>query len=100
MAKFKNLKVAERNEEKKKENLFIMVNMGEEISTKLMEMLSKYGSSPEGLLAETYALSKAWAALKVVAEDKGFYPDDLFNKLLPWHIEEMKEALKGAHEEK
>ena len=99
MAKFKNLKVAERNDEKKKEDLFIMVNMGEEISTKLMEMLSEYGSSPEALLAETYALSKAWAALKVVAEDKGFYPDDLFNKLLPGFIDEMKDALKDGHEE-
>ena len=99
MAKFKNLKVAERNDEKKKEDLFIMVNMGEEISTKLMEMLSEYGSSPEALLAETYALSKAWAALKVIADDKGFYPDDLFNKLLPGFIDEMKDVLKEGHEE-
>ena len=99
MAKFKNLKVAERNDEKKKEDLFIMVNMGEEISTKLMEMLYEYGSSPEALLAETYALSKAWAALKVIADDKGFYPDDLFNKLLPGFIDEMKDFLKEGHEE-
>ena len=99
MAKIKKLDVAQNDEEKKKENLFIMVNKGEELGSKLMDLLSEYGASPEGLLIETYALSKAWAALKVVAVDCGYYVDDLFKKLIPSFAEEMKDALKEASKE-
>ncbi len=99
MAKIKKLSVAKSNEEKKKENLFIMVDKGEELGSRLIDLLSGYGASPEGLLAETYALSKAWASLKVVAEDSGYYPDDLFKKLVPSFVEEMKDALKETNDE-
>ena len=77
----------------KQKNLEIMVKHGEILSNVLIENLSQYGNSLEGLLIETYAVCKAYAALKVIALDANWDNEALFQKLLPWFIDEAEEAL-------
>ena len=76
-----------------KKNLETMVKHGEILSNVLIENLSQYGNSLEGLLIETYAVCKAYAALKVIALDADWDNEPLFQKLLPWFIDEAKEML-------
>ena len=87
------------SEEKKKENLKIMVRNGEILSDVLIEHLSEYGNSLEGLLIETYAICKAYAALKVIALDADWDNEPLFQKMLPWFIDEAKELLAEVKNE-
>jgi hypothetical protein len=77
----------------KQKNLEIMVKHGEILSNVLIENLSQYGNSLEGLLIETYAVCKAYAALKVIALDANWDNEALFQKLLPWFIDEAKEMV-------
>lgn len=74
-------------------NLETMVKHGEILSNVLIENLSQYGNSLEGLLIETYAVCKAYASLKVIALDADWNNEPLFQKLLPWFIDEVKEML-------
>ena len=87
------------SEEKKKENLKIMVRNGEILSDVLIEHLSEYGNSLEGLLIETYAICKAYAALKVIALDADWDNEPLFQKMLPWFIDEAKKLLAEVKNE-
>ena len=77
----------------KQKNLETMVKHGEILSNVLIGNLSQYGNSLEGLLIETYAVCKAYAALKVIALDANWDNEPLFQKLLPWFIDEAKEIL-------
>ena len=79
--------------DEKKENLQAMVKHGEVLSNELIEKLSQYGNSFQALCIETYALCKAYASLKVIALDAGWDNEPLFQKLLPWFIDEMKEVV-------
>lgn len=97
MAKIKKLeatttKISCTKEEKQK-NFEIMVKFGEELSTELIEKLSQHGSSVQGLCIETYAVCKAYASLKVIALRAGWDNEPLFQKMLPWFIDETKELL-------
>lgn len=76
------------------ERYLAMINTGEELGSNIMEQLSEYGASFEGLVIETYALCKAWAALKAISESRGFDFEDLFESLLPSFVAEMRAALK------
>ena len=67
---------------------------GEDLGLVMMTILSEYGSSREALIIETYAVAKAYGALKAVAEDKGFDADGLFEELVPSFVEETREKLK------
>ena len=87
------------SEDKKKENLKIMVRNGEILSNVLIENLSQYGNSLEGLLIETYAVCKAYAALKVISLDADWDNEPLFQKMLPWFIDEAKELLAEVKNE-
>lgn len=82
-----------------KELKLVMALQGEELGSELMGLLSMFGSSFPGLVVETYALSKAYAALLVIAEDTGFDVNDLFAKLYPTFIGDMKKALAEAEAE-
>ena len=79
--------------DEKKENLQAMVKHGEVLSIELIEKLSQYGNSLPALCIETYALCKAYASLKVIALDAGWDNEPLFQKLLPWFIDDMKEVV-------
>ena len=68
-------------------------------STQDEKQLSQYGNSYQGLCIETYAVCKAYAALKVIALDADWDNEPLFQKLLPWFIDEAKEMLADVKNE-
>ena len=80
-------------QDEKQKNLETMVKYGEVLSNELIEKLSQYGNSYQGLCIETYALCKAYAFLKVIGLAAGWDNEDLFQKLLPMFIDEAKEML-------
>ena len=80
-------------QDEKQKNLETMVKHGEILSNVLIENLSQYGNSFQGLCIETYAVCKAYATLKVIALDADWDNEPLFQKLLPWFIDEAKEML-------
>ena len=80
-------------QDEKQKNLETMVKYGEVLS------LSQYGNSYQGLCIETYAVCKAYAALKVIALDADWDNEPLFQKLLPWFIDEAEEMLAEVKNE-
>ena len=94
MTKSKKTHGVKACKEKSKKHYLKLIKEGEMLGENLIIMLSEYGSSHDSLMIETYAMSKAFAALKAIAEDKGFESDLLFYKLLPSFIDEMREAVK------
>ena len=92
-------KAATCSEKEKKENLKMMVRNGEPLATALIGTLSLFGSSPEALMVETYALAKAWATLKAVSISKGINPIPLYMKLVPMFDEEMEETMQEIEKE-
>ena len=70
-----------------------MAKTGEVLGDELIDLLSQHGESFEGLVIETYALCKLWAAVKAVSDEMGFDFDDLTQRLLPLFIKEMKNAV-------
>ena len=87
-------------QDEKQKNLETMVKYGEVLSNELIEKLSLYGNSYQGLCVETYAVCRAYAALKVIAQDAGWDNEPLFQKLLPWFIDESKEVLDEVNNTK
>ena len=88
------------SDEEKQKNLETMVKYGEVLSNELIEKLSQYGNSYQGLCIETYAVCKAYAYLKVIALDAGWDNEPLFQKLLPMFIDEAKDLLAKMNNEK
>ena len=80
-------------QDEKQKNLETMVKYGEVLSNELIEMLSQYGNSYQGLCIETYAVSKAYATLKAIAQNANWDNEPLFQKLLPWFIDEAKQMV-------
>ena len=80
-------------QDEKQKNLETMVKYGEILSNELIEMLSQYGNSYQGLCIETYAVCKAYATLKVIAQNANWDNEPLFQKLLPWFIDEAKQMV-------
>ena len=93
-----NKKSSTQDENQK--NLETMVKYGEVLSNELIEKLSQYGNSYQGLCIETYAVCKAYAALKVIGQDAGWDCEPLFQQLLPMFIDEAKELLTEMNKEK
>ena len=86
-------------QDEKQKNLETMVKYGEVLSNELIGKLSQYGNSYQGLCIETYAVCKAYAALKVIALDADWDNEPLFQKLLPWFIDEAEEMLADVKNE-
>ena len=80
-------------QDEKQKNLETMVKYGEVLSNELIEMLSQYGNSYQGLCIETYAVCKAYATLKAIAQNANSDNEPLFQKLLPWFIDEAKQMV-------
>ena len=80
-------------QDEKQKNLETMVKYGEVLSNELIEMLSQYGNSYQGLCIETYAVCKAYATLKTIAQNANWDNEPLFQKLLPWFIDEAKQMV-------
>ena len=87
-------------EKEVKEFIKMMAKAGEMLGNQLAEMLAQYGSSMGALLLETYAMAKAWAALKAIAKNKGFDAEELFESLLPSFTEEMEAIVNETAEQK
>jgi hypothetical protein len=83
----------------KKEQFIALANTGEAFGNELIELLSQYGCSFEGLVIETYAMSKAWAALQAIAHSKGYDAEDLFKQLLPSFMKDMEGLVEELKEE-
>ena len=83
-----------------KEFVKTMAKAGEMLGDQLADMLAQYGRSMGALLLETYAMAKAWAALKAIAENKGFDAEELFESLLPSFTEEMEAIVNETAEQK
>lgn len=96
MSRKKQIEIQKEFENKKRmERLAGLVRTGELLGNELITKLAEYGSSPEGLLIETYAISKAYGALRAIAEDKGLDVVEVFEWLLPSFLEEMREEVKN-----
>lgn len=99
MAKKQNMKATTSSEERNREYCIALMNKGEELGNELIEQLSQYGCSFEGLVIETYAMSKAWSALQAIAHSEGFDAEDLFKTLSPTFDEEMEGYVKEVEDE-
>ena len=86
-------------EEKKTRNFKIMVEHGEKLASVLIEKLSAYGCSPEAMMAETYAVAKAYGSLRAMSLSEGYECQDLFDKLVPMFQEETEEILTEMEQE-
>ena len=95
----RNVKAVTYSEKEKQENLKKMVRNGEPLAVSLIATLSLFGSSPEALMAEIYAMAKAWATLKAVSLSKGINPYPLYIKLMPMFEEEVEETMQENEEE-
>ena len=84
-------------QDEKQKNLETMVKYGEVLSNELIEMLSQYGNSYQGLCIETYAVCKAYATLKVIAQTANWDNEPLFQKLQPWFIDEAKQMVSEVN---
>lgn len=84
-------------QDEKQKNLETMVKYGEVLSNELIEMLSQYGNSYQGLCIETYAVCKAYATLKVIAQNANWDNEPLFQNLLPWFIDEAKQMVSEVN---
>ena len=87
-------------QDEKQKNFETMVKYGEVLSNELIEKLSQYGNTYQGLCIETYAVCKAYAYLKVIALDAGWDNEPLFQKLMPMFIDEAKDLLAKMNNEK
>jgi hypothetical protein len=86
-------------EEKKNRNFKIMDEHGEKLASVLIEKLSAYGCSPKALMAETYAVAKAYGALRAMSLSEGYDCQSLFDKLVPMFQEETEEMLAEMGQE-
>ena len=86
-------------EEKKNRNFKIMVEHGEKLASVLIENLSAYGCSPVALMAETYAVAKAYGSLRAMSLSEGYECQDLFDMLVPMFQGEMEVTLTKIEQE-
>ena len=99
MAKEIKLKQATTSSEvRNREYCVALMNTGEVLGNNLIELLSQHGCSFEGLVIETYAMSKAWAALQTIAHSEGYVAEDLFKRLLPSFIKDMEGFINEMEE--
>ena len=99
MAKEIKLKQATTSSEvRDREYCVALINRGEVLGNELIELMSQHGCSFEGLVIETYAMSKAWAALQTIAHSEGYDAEDLFKRLLPSFIKDMEGFINEMEE--
>ena len=99
MAKEIKIQATNSGEVKNREHYMELADTGEELGGELIDMLSQHGASFEGLVIETYGLSKAWAALKAVARSKGYDASELFERLTLSFAKEMEGMLDEIKKE-
>ena len=70
-----------------------MTMVGETMGNTIIELLQSKGEEFEGLTIGTYALAKAWSALKMVAKVKHVPVNSLFEMLVPSFEEDFERLL-------
>ena len=99
MAKEIKKKATTSGEVRNREFCIGLMKTGEVLGDELIELLSQHGSSFEGMVIETYAMSKAWAALQAIAHNEGYDAEDLFQQLLPSFMKDMEGLVDELEEE-
>ncbi len=83
------------SEKQVKEKTEEITVLGDELSYALMDLFSKYGSSPIALGGETIALAKVWASLKVIGRKQGVDLEKLFTGMLPSFEQQVMELMES-----
>lgn len=95
----KKKKATTSSEVRNREYCVALMNTGEVLGNELIELLSQHGCSFEGVVIETYAMSKAWVALQAVAHSVGYDAEELFKQLIPTFTEDMEGIINEIEEE-
>ena len=99
MAKSNSKKSAKNGKEKKAyENAVEMVENGEMLGSSFIGIMAMSATNWKGIGIATYALAKAWAALKSMAEDADVEVESLFEGITFSCLQDFREGLGSLHE--
>lgn len=99
MAKDKNQKSVKNGKEKKVyENTVEMVDKGEMLASIFIGIMAMSATNREGIDILTYALAKAWAAIKYAAENADVEVDSLFEDITSSCLQDFREGNGSLHE--
>lgn len=96
----RNLKKSGKNGEEKRisENALEIVDKGEVLGDSFIGIMAMSAINTKGVGIATYALAKAWAALKSVAEEMDVEVDSLFEGTTSLFINEFREDIQDINE--
>ena len=96
----RNLKKSGKNGEEKriKENALEIVDKGEVLGDSFIGIMSISAIDTKGIGIATYALAKAWATLKSVAEEMDVEVDSLFDGTTSFLINKYREDIRNIKE--
>lgn len=99
MAK-RNLKKSGKNGKEKRinENALEIVEKGELLGDSFIGIMAISAINCKGIGIATYALAKAWAALKAVAEEMDVEVDNLFEGTTSLFINEFRDDIRDINE--
>lgn len=99
MAK-KNFKKSGKNGKEKRinENALDIVEKGEVLGDSFIGIMAISAINTKGVGIATYALAKAWAALKSVAEEMDVEVDSLFEGTTSLFINEFRDDFRNINE--
>lgn len=99
MAK-RNLKKSGKDGKEKRnyENALEMVEKGEMLGDSFIGIMAISAINWKGIGIATYALAKAWAALRSVAEEMDVEVDNLFEGTASLFINEFREDVRNINE--
>lgn len=99
MAKKNFQKSAKNGKEKKAyENAVEMVEKGEMLGSSFIGIMAMSATNWKGIGIATYALAKAWAALKSIAEDADVEVDSLFEGTTSNFLQVYREDVGSLNE--
>ncbi len=99
MAK-KNFKKSGKNGKEKRFNEYALeiVEKGEMLGDSFIGIMAMSALNTKGIGIATYALAKAWAALRSVAEEMDVEVDSLFEGTTSLFINEFREDIRNINE--
>ena len=99
MSKSKFKKSAKNGKEKRiYENVHEIVKKGEVLGDSFIGIMKMSATNWKGIGIATYALAKAWAALKAVAEDADVEVDVLFEGTSSLFLNDFREDFRDVNE--
>ena len=99
MAK-RNFKKSGKNgkEKRNSENVLEIVEKGELLGDSFIGIMAISATNTKGIGIATYALAKAWAALRSVAEEENVEVDSLFKGSTSLFINEFRDDIRNINE--